>query len=532
MRLLVLFILLALLFVEWRACAAVLDIGSTVQLFTDDALIENMERTQRVLSPATKVKTSPILPLDRPWEGNNAFPRYVYYDVGKQQFQMWYMTNVVTSHIDKATNKLSVVWHPDRQYLCFATSKNGLDWEKPSLGLVEFEGSKDNNILPPGGIAAELYGFIRDEHAKYPKKRFVGLRRYMDRDLANVARAEEEIEAYYRVSDELIEGLKAKDNYQIVMWDLYFSPDGFDWTPCKDNPVIRNAPQAPEWAGPTGLMGWDPVREVYAVYMEPSQHARSTDFQRHGRLVGRAESKDLKEWGPPVTVMVPDDSDHPADQFYDPAFTMRHGLILGTVAIYRTNTGAIFPQFVCSRDAVHYTRDFRQPFIPVGQPGAFDSQEMYASAPIWAGDSVYFFYHGRNAGHMVGGVYAEPRGEDDLFGGIGLATTPKDRFVSLDAGNQAGLATTRTFTFEGNRLYVNAGGAHGMQVQVQILGPASHIVPGFEMGACDPIAADDVDCLVTWNGNADVGALAGKPVKLRFQLQNAQIFGFQFRDAE
>ena len=31
--------------------------------------------------------------------------------------------------------------------LCHAVSKDGINWEKPSLGLVEFNGSKDNNIV-------------------------------------------------------------------------------------------------------------------------------------------------------------------------------------------------------------------------------------------------------------------------------------------------------------------------------------------------------------------------------------------------
>jgi len=30
---------------------------------------------------------------------------------------------------------------------CYATSKDGVTWVKPKLGLVEFNGSKDNNII-------------------------------------------------------------------------------------------------------------------------------------------------------------------------------------------------------------------------------------------------------------------------------------------------------------------------------------------------------------------------------------------------
>src|SRR5262245_48070852 len=47
-----------------------------------------------------------------------------------EHFHLWVMTQTDTT-----------------QYLCYARSKDGLKWEKPELGLVEYKGSKKNNII-------------------------------------------------------------------------------------------------------------------------------------------------------------------------------------------------------------------------------------------------------------------------------------------------------------------------------------------------------------------------------------------------
>jgi hypothetical protein len=38
-----------------------------------------------------------------------------------------------------------------------------------------------------------------------------------------------------------------------------------------------------------------------------------------------------------------------------------------------------------------------------------------------------------------------------------------------------------------------------------------------------------VDTLVTWKGMTGLERLAGKPVRLRFVLKDADVFSFQFR---
>ncbi len=94
-----------------------------VQLFIDDFLIERTERVWRTLNRSRKVRENPIIKPDRPWEGYLVLqPGSVIYDPNERQFQMWYNTLATESDSDI------------EQFLCYATSKDGIRWEKPELG--------------------------------------------------------------------------------------------------------------------------------------------------------------------------------------------------------------------------------------------------------------------------------------------------------------------------------------------------------------------------------------------------------------
>ena len=54
-------------------------------------------------------------------------------------------------------------------------------------------------------------------------------------------------------------------------------------------------------------------------------------------------------------------------------------------------------------------------------------------------------------------------------------------------------------------------------------------IPGFTLADCAEIGGDEIDRTVHWKGGSDVSALAGKPVRLRFVLKDADVFAFQFR---
>jgi len=114
-----------------------------VQLFADDALIEETYRLGRRVHRPDKY-SQPIIVPDRPWEGLGLFLwGTAMYDGGERCFKMWYQTLFSQTEPVK------------RRYICYATSSDGINWDKPALGRIEFDGSKDNNIVVDPGPALD-----------------------------------------------------------------------------------------------------------------------------------------------------------------------------------------------------------------------------------------------------------------------------------------------------------------------------------------------------------------------------------------
>lgn len=112
------------------------------------------------------------------------------------------------------------------------------------------------------------------------------------------------------------------------------------------------------------------------------------------------------------------------------------------------------------------------------------------------------------------------------IGGVGLATLRLDGWVSVDAGHVEGILTTKSLIFEGKKkLVINANAASG-SIGVEILDQAGQPLPGFAKSDCDTFIGDAIRHTVVWNGRSDISELAGKPVSLRFYLQDAKLFSF------
>ena len=504
---------------------AMINIGSRKQLFVDDYIIESTTHTMRVMNPAEKVENNPVLRPEHPWEGNTIRVNRVFFDEKDGVFKMWYTAQRLSA---RRVNGRLVQAGQDTTVTCLATSEDGVNWEKPSLGLVEFDGSKENNIIPPSNV---IFYFFQDLHEEDPAKRYKGL---------------------HKVGHINTRGMTV---------DLFYSPDGFDWTPYENNPVIDTGQQMGRW-GPTMVMGWDPIRQVYAVHMENSYH-QATPLSR--RVIGRTESPDLIHWSQAETILVPDEQDTPDTEFYSFPVMAYEGIYVGMLWIFRTTNVTHHPEIVFSRDGSRYQRSYREPFISRGGKGDFDNVSIYVQDQVVHGDRIFTYYSGWNW-----------RSEETLqelgdraVGAVGLAVTPLDGFVSLDGGKgwaesgeghpvveqtlRAEMGSvdyahrrsqgpprfsemvTRSFTFSGERLHVNmwsspaGAGPHGCQIRVEVLGPNHEVLPGFGFEDADPMTESGLDRVVSWKGSSDVSRLAGEPIKLRFYFKNAKLYSFQFR---
>ena len=74
----------------------------------------------------------------------------------------------------------------------------------------------------------------------------------------------------------------------------------------------------------------------------------------------------------------------------------------------------------------------------------------------------------------------------------------------------------------------SAGG--GIRVEVQ--DADGKPIPGFALADAEEMFGDALERAVLWKGGGDVGRLAGKPVRLRFVLKDADLYAIWFRGKE
>ena len=142
----------------------------------------------------------------------------------------------------------------------------------------------------------------------------------------------------------------------------------------------------------------------------------------------------------------------------------------------------------------------------------------YVAPEVIVGRRMHFYYSGWKFTHGV----------SDNPAGIGLATLPLDRIVSIEPESTRGTLTTRLMRFQGERLEVNVDADDG-RLHVEVLDEAGQVVPGFAAGACRTISSDSRHRRVRWR-RQKLKQLAGQRVRLRFHLaEDCRLFGFRCR---
>jgi hypothetical protein len=109
-------------------------------------------------------------------------------------------------------------------------------------------------------------------------------------------------------------------------------------------------------------------------------------------------------------------------------------------------------------------------------------------------------------------------------------TLRTDGFASVRAPARGGEVLTRPLTFAGRRLVVNfaTSAAGGLRVELQVASGTA--VPGFALGDCRELVGNEIERAVDWTAGGDVGRLAGRPVRLRFALADADLYAIRFAD--
>ncbi len=474
-----------------------MNIGNRKQLLVDNYVVEDTWNLKRVVTRPVKHHKNPVLLADQPWEdysrpghrSNNKslHATAVLYDQDEGLFKLWYNSSHFV-HWNSPEDNTFTYW------IGYATSQDGLVWEKPNVGLFDFNGSKENNVVLTGEWWATGGTVLKENHETDPSRRY----KLLYTDIFGVQSPER-----------LVEDAKAHKLRPGIC--IAYSPDGVHWTPHGTNPVIEGESDT------MNTMFWDEQLERYVLFMRPPVYAG-----RWKRRVARAESPDLIRWSFPETVVTPDELD-PVEMYGMPVFPYE-GIYFGLLQMYYSDTSmTIDTQLTFSRDGILWDRlptreTFMERGIEHGQAREFDRGMLFPLPPVTVGDELWFYYTGHNVLHN------EKSGSNESS--VGLAILKRDRFIArTPVRPNDGVLVTKSFPCEGDELSINASASNG-QIQVEVLTEAGEVVEGFGRDECQPFKSDSFSHSVQWKRGA-LSSIRGTRIRFKFFLNEASLYAFQ-----
>ena len=465
-------------FLPGSSHTAGVDIGHRKQLFIDDHAVESTEGVTRRLHRLERHPGNPVLVGDRPWERWLVSPngRAVLFDPETGEFKMWYMA----SHMEEGA--------PGgfRYKVAYAVSQDGAHWTKPNLGQVDWEGSRDNNLIPRGVNWMRRANVIKDLRDPDPRRRFKMT--YVD----------------------VFDGQPAITKG--------YSADGIHWRLNGDGkPWFRRPHNG-------NLLGWDPRIRRYVFYVR-MRAAQNT--------VGRAVSADFVTWSEPETVMAPG-PDEPDLHFKGLAAFLYEDLYLGWLWVFERGAKefvAAAAELAVSRDGIHWSRPFPGSFVlERGEGPAWDSALSIPVAPVVHDQRIWCYYWGENMPYTVDAIRKVRDGwfrdGQRIQRATGLATLRLDGFVSLSAPGE-GSVTTRLLRTPGGRLTVNA--RVGGDLRAEILDGDGNVIPGYGVQQCNSVRGDSLRHAVTWGTGSDLVPRRKAGLRVRFHLRDTDLYAFQLK---
>lgn len=469
------------------------------QLFLDDVMVQKTMGLKRVLHQPQKYPGNPVIR-----QGQTAWNEYrtqlygtVLYVPQENKFKMWYLSGARLPYRQPILlDGRSRI--PNYQLVGYAESHDGFHWKLPHLGLVEYNGSRKNNICRIARTNVEGIAVLHDPRAPDPARKYKAL--YWEHSASD---------------PEPVPGINGIS--------VSYSADGKDWTDDPGNPVIP-------YGSDTGQqVVWDERIEKYVAFGR---------FKAGGRKVARAESTDFARWSEPQRVFDADASDPPGTQIYGMGISRYEGLYIGLPWMFHsTSTQRIDVQLASSRDGHHWHRaGNRQLLIPNGRPDSWDAGIIFtASQPVQLKDDrIFIFYSASSHDHDHDYLHADPtkKGTPAWFKqfskvgtSIGVATLRRDGFVSFEAGPTPGTLTTLPFVWQRDaELHLNADASSGAEpgaIQVEML--TAEGVP-IESRQTKPISGDQLDVVAF--SRAQTSSVVGLQVRLRFRLENAALYAW------
>lgn len=400
-----------------------IDIGNRLELFVDDHLIGEItgDVQQQLLQPEPK---DVVFITDQPWEGNTS-GYYTYFQDGDLYRMIYRGWQHDTSQ--KAAHK---------EVTCYAESQDGIHWTKPNLGLFEWDGSKENNIVWLGPGTHNFTAF-RDDNPATP--------------------AESRYKAFGGGGGGLLP---------------FESPDCIHWKLMQGKPVITNGAFDSQ-----NLAFWDTDRREYRAYWRY--------FGNGVRAIRTATSEDFINWKneADLTYTAGTPNEHLYTNAIQKYFRASH-LFIGFPTRYETKSQQVEPILMTSRDGTTFHR-YAEPVVPRTAPK--DRNHNRSNYMAWG-----MFQLPGQPNEIS--VYATENYYEPSPGRVRRFVYRIDGFVALRGGEDGGQVTTKPLRYKGEQLHLNYVVRDGGALGIEALNEAGEVI-----GKTQSLRGDSVDAPVVWS---------------------------------
>jgi hypothetical protein len=453
-------------------------------LFADDSGVASSHGVKRTVHPA-RTRPAAVLEGTLPQEGSRVYlTGSVYQDEATGLLSMWY-----AGHPDLPGGKKPKVEGlrtGKGNFVLYATSKDGIAWDRPHLGQFEFQRSKDNNIIYDFHSPSVLFDPADPEPA----------RRY--KMLGSITGA------YYSAT----------------------SPDGLHWAGPKQ-PIIKSSDNI--------TLTKDPLTGEYLAFVRMPAKLRG----HPRRTVSLSRSSDFITWSKPELVFAPDEQDDAwvtapgqRTEVNNMAVIPHAAGLLGFPTIFRVTItdrhpaelghgqsptdGTLDVQLITSTGGTKWQRtEKREPIIARGAAGSFDAGSIFgvSNTAVHVGDETWIYYTGMTTSH---GAPIPPKRI-----AIGRAEWRRHGFVSLDAGDQPALIETKPLQLSTPNLIVNANASTG-EIRAALLEADGRALAGHALEDCTPLKANSVRWAPQWKSGSPIPT--HRPVRVLIELRKASLY--------
>ncbi len=454
---------------------APVDIGNRRELFVDDLLIGELKNTERKLHHPQKLQKIPPRPFGHYATVLKDGDRYrLYYRGDRKPGLHWRKDGWGAYHENEVTR--------------YAESPDGLHWTTPDLNLYDIDAFSPNNVVLADEflVTHNFTPFIDDRPGVPAEERYkaLGGGRYPEANWGAwpTPTTRDELRAKHGPG-----GLYA-----------FASADGLHWKKIQEEAVI------PESAGKfdsQNVAFWSEAEGQYVCYFRW--------FINGYRTIRRSTSKDFLHWSEPVDMQANLPKEHLYTSGTHPYFRAPHLYVaLATRFQARRNAITDIVLMTTRPGSDHYDRTFKEAFIRPGLgPGGWGNRSNYVTWQIVPTSPTQMSMYMYGGGHYV---------------------LRYDGFVSVNAGYEEGEFITKPLIFSGDTLDVNYSTSAAGGIRVEIQDESGKPIEGFTLEDSDVLYGDEISHTVSWQEKSDVSRLKGKPVRLRFVMNEADLYSLKF----